>query len=274
MTTKALATTESQLAAPQPTVAGMLQAIIDKGVTTENVAAMEQLVGLYERMEARGAERAFNEAMVQLKNSMPPILACKPVLNNDKTLRYKYAPLEEIDDKLKSAALDHGFTYSFAEAAAPEGRVTKVCVVRHIGGHTERTPFTVRVGKGPPGSSEAQGDGAAATYAQRRALCDAFGIIVEADTDGASDSPRDEGRPISQEQAASFKSRARVLGMTQGEVRALLDWAGVDVKVDGLSFEKIMSTRHADVDGELREREQEQAKKDTAPKGDEPEIGW
>jgi hypothetical protein len=217
-TESALATVHPQ----EPSVAGMLQAVIDRGITPENAAAMEQLVGLYERMEAKRAEREFAAAMVALKMEMPAIRACKGVPGKDGTIRYKYAPLEDIDGELRPVALKHGFSYSFSQAPADIGRVTKVCVVKHIGGHSESTPFTVRVGQGPPHSSEAQGDGAAASYAQRRALCDAFGIIVESDTDGADDA-RNEGKPITAKEAADLRDWVEAIGADE---KAFLEVAG------------------------------------------------
>lgn len=233
MSDSQLSTTQQQ----SPAVGAMLQAVIDKGITSENAAALEQLVKLYERLEAKNAERAFASAMVELKKAMPPITACKPVPGRDGTIRYKYAPLEEIDGILRPVALDHGFTYSFSQAPAEPGRVTKVCVVKHIGGHSERTPFTVRVGSGPPHASEAQGDGAAASYAQRRALCDAFGIIVESDTDG-SDDPRNEGKPITQEQADTLRE---LCDDTNSNREKFLAFA------QAKTFEEISSTRFDDL---------------------------
>lgn len=247
MTTKALATQEAQLAAPpipQPSVAGMLQAVIDKGITHENVAVMEQLVGLYERMQAKDAERSFNAAMLKLKDAMPAIQACKGVPNKQGVIMYKYAPLQEIDEKLSAVARQHGFTYSFAEQPADAGKVTKVCVVKHIDGHTERTPFTVRVGHGPPNSSEAQGDGAAASYAQRRALCDAFGIIVEADKDGADDAMT-EGKPITQEQADGLRD---LCDEAKADRKKFLTAANVQ------QFEEIMSANYENLRGMLERR--------------------
>lgn len=204
---RTLAAVETQA----PSVAGMLQAVIQQGVTKENVAALEQLVGLYERLEDKRAIRDFNAAMVALRQEMPTIQVSKAVPNNDGTIRYKYAPLDEIDAKLRPHALKHGFAYSFSEAPAEPGRVTKLCIVKHISGHTESTPFTVRAGKGPPGCSDAQADGSSASYAQRRALCDAFGIIVESDTDG-SDDARNEGDVITQKEADELRDWAEAVG--------------------------------------------------------------
>jgi hypothetical protein len=228
----------------QPSVADMMHAVIEKGVTKDNVTALEQLVGLYERLEDKRAVRDFNASMVALKQEMPPIQVSKAVPNNDGTIRYKYAPLDEIDAKLRPHALKHGFTYSFSEAAGEPNKVTKVCVVTHIGGDSRSTPFTVRIGHGPPKASEAQSDGAAASYAQRRALCDAFGIIVESDTDGADDA-RNEGHPITQQQADELRE---LCDETKSDRKKFLEYAGAD------EFEKISSARFEDLKAMLHRK--------------------
>lgn len=265
----ALATQESQLTVqhpPAPDIGSMLQAVIDRGVTTENVAVMEQLVGLFERMEAKRAEKEFAAAMVALKEDLQkdPVRACKGVPDNQGTIKYKYAPLEEVDAKLCPLALRHGFTYAFAEAASDPGKVTKVCVITHISGHSRPHPVTVRVGQGPPKASDCQSDGAAGTYAKRQALLDAFGIVAEKDTDGASDDPKNEGRPITAEQAADIERRCLT---TKTNRRNFLDFLGVDVEKGG-SFKDIMSSRYADADAELKDRERKQQVPKEEPKKD------
>lgn len=255
---KELATQETQLTAPSNV--GSMLSIIERASKdpTIDVEKMERLMQMAERMEARDAKRAFTSDMVKLKAAMPAIQARKSVPNDDGTTRYKFAPLDEIDGKLRPIALQYGFTYSFSEAPAEPGKVTKVCKIQHISGHSEENPFTVRVGKGPPKSSEAQGDGAAATYAQRRALCDAFGIVVESDTDGAS--PREEGHPITAEQAAELERRCLA---TKTNRKNFLEFAEVK---EGGSFADIMSSRFADCDAQLRSREQKMAAAGTTDK--------
>lgn len=240
---RTLATVETQ----QPSVALMLQSALEKGITPENATALEKLMDLYERMESKRAAQGFAAAMVQLKQAMPPIQVTKVVPNKDGSLRYKYAPLDKIDAELRPVALKYGFSYSFSEAPSEPGRVTKVCVVRHIGGHSESTPFTVRVGHGPPGSSEAQGDGAAASYAQRRALCDAFGIIVESDTDG-SDDARNEGRPITAKEAADLRDWVESIGADE---KAFLEYAGA------AHYEAISSSKLEMLQEKLRSKEKQ-----------------
>lgn len=187
--------TESLIATSQAPVAKMLEAVIAKGVTAESVGVVERLVDLYERMQAKDAEKQFAAAFVALQSDMPPIQAVKPVPNRDGTIRYKFAPYEEIMDKVKPFLQKHGFTLTFSMSYA-EGRVTQNCTLMHVGGHSRTNQFMARIGSGPPGSSEAQGDGAAATYAKRQALCDALNIVVEHDNDA-----RAEGKPITRDEA-------------------------------------------------------------------------
>src|SRR6266404_1939352 len=114
---------------PQPTAADMLDAIlgaIKSGeVTAEKVAAMDGAMKLAERMQEREAERAFAAAFVELRKEMPKIQATRAVPNNDGSVRYMFAPLEEIDAQAGPICLRHGFTYSFSEEKADPGKITK-----------------------------------------------------------------------------------------------------------------------------------------------------
>ena len=67
------------LVKPAPNVADMLQAVVQQGITTENVAAFGELVKLYERMEERNAEKAFTAAFVALQADLPVIVASTPI---------------------------------------------------------------------------------------------------------------------------------------------------------------------------------------------------
>lgn len=224
---------------PQPTVADMMQAIIDKGVTADNVAAMGELVKLYERMEDKKAEKEFAAAFVRLQAETRVIKATKAVPNNDGTTRYCFAPFEEIMEAVGPLLERHGFTVAFSTDYA-EARLIKICHLTHTGGHTRENKFAVRVGKGPPGSSEAQGDGAASTYAKRFALCDALNIVIDKDSDA-----RAEGGPITQEQAEELSRR---LQMVNGDRVKFLAFAGAK------SFAEIPAVKYAILDEFLRKK--------------------
>jgi hypothetical protein len=227
-----------QHASPSPL--DMLQSMIEKGVTTENAAAFEQLVKLSEHMEDRKAEREFAQAFNALQSEMKAVKAMKPVPNNDGSTRYKFAPYEEIMKQVGPLLERHNFTVSFS-TKFEEARLIKICTLQHIGGHSRSNEFAVRVGKGPPGSSDAQADGAASTYAKRFALCDILNIQIETDSDA-----RIEGTTISADQAMELRDRLRTVS---GDEKAFLKFAGAS------TFEAISSANVAMLEEFLAKKE-------------------
>ncbi len=213
-------TAELSLVAEQPLTvqpAQMLKAVIDKGVTAESVGVVERLVALYERMTDKDAERQFAVAFAKLQSEIPAINAVREVPNNDGSVRYCYAPYEEIMAKVRPVLLRNGFTVTFSSAVT-DTRIVQSCTLQHISGHKRTNNSAARIGKGPPGSSDAQGDGAASTYAKRFALCDALNIVVERDTDA-----RAEAGCITFEQAQYLRELVKE---TKSDERAFLKYAG------------------------------------------------
>lgn len=198
----------------------MLEAMIQKGVTTENAAAFEQLVKLSEHMEDRRAEKEFATAFVKLQSEIPKIRATKAIPGRGGEVRSTFAPFEEIDAQARPICLANGFSYSFSEGESPAGKITKICTLHHISGHHRSNPYTVRIGSGPPGCSESQSDGSAHSYAKRGALCDCLNIVVT----GMDNDARAEGGAIAKDQAEDLRTRLRNV---EGDERAFLKFAGV-----------------------------------------------
>lgn len=218
-----LAVQESSALTQSP-VEQILRAAVANGVTTENVAVIERLTDLYERLQAKDAEKRFAAAFVLLQSDMPNIRASKPVPNRDGTERYRFAPYEEIMAQVKPLLQKHGFTVTFS-TDFDDKRVIQSCTLQHIDGHSRTNKFAARIGNGPPGSSEAQGDGAASTYAKRFALCNALNIITgEADTDGRRDDARAEGEAISEDKVQYLREQVRE---THSDEAKFLQFAGV-----------------------------------------------
>lgn len=227
-------------------VGHMLQSVIDKGISQENVAAFEKLVDLHVKMQDRAAEQEFARAFVALQGEMPAIKAMRPVPNNDGSVRYKFAPFESIMEQVSPHLQRHGFTVSFSTDYA-ENRLVKICTLQHISGHSKQTRFAVRIGKGPPGSNETQADGAASTYAKRYAFCEMLNITIDRDKDANAD-----GDCISPEQADSL--RQRVYDVKADEER-FLKYA------QAASYEEIPSSMYVQLDQMLRQKE-EKAKRE------------
>lgn len=238
---------QQAVARPQPTVADILHAVIERGVSSENVGAVEKIVALYERMQDRDAEKAFAQGFVALQADTPKIKAVRAVPSNDGTIRYKYAPYEEIMDQVRPLLQKHGFTVEFSTEFA-DGRIVKLCTLQHTGGHKRTNKFAVRIGSGPPRASESQADGAASTYAKRFALCDALNITIDSDSDAAA-----EGASITKEQADELQRR---VAETNSNPVAFLKFCGVTTSNPTFAdWEKIPSSRYEAADEMLRRKE-------------------
>lgn len=235
----------------EPSVVEMLNAMVQKGVTSENVLAMEQLVKLKERMDDREAERQFNAAFVALQAEMPKVQATREVHNSAEKgggIRYLFAAFEDIMEQVAPLLQKHGFAVSFTNETA-EGRMIKLCTLSHVGGHSRTNKFSVRIGKGPPGCSESQADGSAASYAKRFALCDILNITIR----GMDDDARVEGTAISKEQSAGIQQRVEALliqeKIDQNFIKKLLAFAGVE------EYDEIPQTKWEGIDKALTARE-------------------
>ena len=207
-----------------------------------DVDKMDRLLGMAERMEARRAEKEFNGAFVSLQTRMSKVKATRAVPNDDGTVRYTYAPLEAIMDQMRPEAEQLGFAMSFSEAPSVEGKITAVFILRHVGGHKESFPYTVRIGQGPPKTSDSQKDGSAHMYARRGAVCAALNVIVT----GMDADARNEGGVVSKEQADDLRRRVRE---TASDEAAFLKFSGAK------TFEEISTSKFCILDQALRRKE-------------------
>ncbi len=225
----------------------LMQACIEKGINKENVEVFGKLLEYQERMEDRDAEKQFAAAFVALQAAMPKVQATRAVPNNDGTIRYHYAAFEDIMAQVGPFLKAHGFAVTFSMKPS-ENRIMSSCTLIHVGGHSKTNEFSVRAGKGPPGSSEAQGDGSASTYAKRFALGNALNIVTE----GMDDDARNEGGTITQDQAEDLKQRVESLKLAPAQVTSFIKWGG------GTSFYTIPEAKYQMLKDFLTKKENEQ----------------
>lgn len=225
---------------PEPRVGDLMRVVVEKGITAEGVNVIERLCALKEKQDATNAKRDFAAAFVELQAAMPTIRAEKAVPNKDGSVRYHYAPYEDIMKQVAPLLIRHGFTLSFStKVEAP--RVTAICTLMHRGGHERTNEYAVRIGSGPPGSSDTQADGAAYTYAQRGALCDSLGITVS----GRDNDAREIGAPVTQDQAEDLRQRVK---STKSNEAQFLKFAGSN------SFDNIPAARYPELLEILRKK--------------------
>jgi hypothetical protein len=211
-------------------VAKMLATFIEKGVTADNVNALEKMCDLYERMQDRNAQRQFTEAFVALQAELPVIVATSTIPN-----RGKYEKFEDVMRVVSPLLVKHGFTVSFS-MDFKDTRVLEICTLKHIGGHSQSNSFAVRTGRA---DSDTQADCKAATTAKRNALLNCLNIVIRQDAYQNEDSDASlDGSPLKPEQVLYLKE---LIKDAKPDMARLLAFAGA------ASVEEIGSARYDEV---------------------------
>lgn len=141
------------------------------------VDVIERLMAIRREVKAEKAQEAYVEAMSRFQSECPIIKKNQPVFNKDKvTVRYRYAPLDEIVKQVRSFIQKNGFSYTL-DADIEVGWVTAICKVTHELGHSETSKFKATI------DTEAymnapQKYASALTFGKRYAFCNAFGILT------------------------------------------------------------------------------------------------
>lgn len=178
----------NQIAVAQPNESQSLISVISQAAKDPAVdlVKMQGLMELYERIEAKRSETAFNASMSVAQTAMRPIQAD---MTNPQT-RSLYASYAKLDSKVRPIYTSNGFSLSFDTATADDPTCIRVlCYVSHKDGHSR----TYRVdmpadGKGAKGGdvmTKTHATGAGMTYGMRYLLKMIFNVAVgEDDTDG------------------------------------------------------------------------------------------
>ena len=164
---------------------GLISQAIDKNIAVE---ALERLLAMRRELKAEYAKEDFIKAMADFQSECPIIEKTKAVMNKGNTsIRYKFAPMDDIIRAVKDLLKKHGFSYAIN--CKTNGMITAICTVTHIAGHSEQSEFTVPIDKDAFMSAQQQ-YAAALTYAKRYSFCNAFGIMTGEDDNDAA--PQEE----------------------------------------------------------------------------------
>jgi hypothetical protein len=162
--------------------------VIQRAASDPNVDIdkMERLMGMHERMVARDAEAAFNEAMAACQKQMRSIAADA---HNSQT-KSNYATYSALDKALRPIYTAHGFSISYDTDTSPEPEHIRILAyVSHGRGHTRTYKIDMpKDGKGAKGGdvmTKTHATGAGMSYGQRYLLKGIFNVrIGEEDNDG------------------------------------------------------------------------------------------
>lgn len=188
----------------------MMQLAIRQG--TDGVEALRALVELKREQEDREAAREFAAALARFHRIAPK------TIRKDRTGAHgaRYATLDQIMQTIMPALLEAGLSVSY-DTESQADAIAVQCIIRHVGGHSERTLFTCP--REAPGKrmNVAQAEGSALMYARRYALSAALNLVTgDRDDDGhaAGSAPT---VLVTAEQAADLRALATEIGIDQAE---------------------------------------------------------
>ena len=164
-----------------------------------DLAKLEKMLEMKERLEEREARRAFDRAMAEAKSDIPPILKTGTVdYTNSKGERthFKHETLDGIAAIVDPILSQHGLSYRY-RAKQENGNLFVTCIVAHRDGFSEETTLQGGPDSGA-GKNNYQAMGSAATYLQRYTLKLALGLSASKDTDSVSSGPDAETITVDQ----------------------------------------------------------------------------
>lgn len=149
-----------------------------------DVAKLERLMAMAERIEARNAEQAFAESMTQAQAEMGRVSADA----HNPSTKSKYASYAALDRAVRPIYAKHGFALSFGTGeGAQTDCVRVICTVSHRAGHSRLYHVDMPAdGKGAKGGdvmTKTHAVGAALSYGSRYLLKLIFNVAVGEDDD-------------------------------------------------------------------------------------------
>lgn len=155
------------------------------------VETMEKLFALRANVKAEAAKEAFVRAMGKFQNDCPVIQKKRKVLSKDGSVRYQFAPLEDIVAQIKKAVMDNELSYSW-DTEHTDKHMKVTCTITHVLGHSSSSSFEIPIDT--EGYMTApQKYASAQTFAKRYTLCNALGISTGDEDDDATTVGKEKG---------------------------------------------------------------------------------
>src|SRR5690349_13049281 len=158
------------------------------------VAIVERLMPIRRELEAERAKKAFDESMAAFQLECP-VIQKEKLVKADSGASYSYAPMEAIEIQIRPFTQKHGFSHTFdTDTASEVGWVIAKCIVTHREGHSRISTAKFPLGTRTKIMSDTQVYASALTFANRRALANAYALIlVGEDLDGRTGRPKGTG---------------------------------------------------------------------------------
>lgn len=184
-----------------------------------DVAKLQALLDMQERLENRQREAEFNGAFARLQAKLPRIkkngVIEYPANPDAKTpagrkgSKTPYALWEDIMAAVSPLLVEEGFALTFDAPPAPDGRISIRATLIHSGGHSRSSTFGPMPLDTSGGKNNLQAAGSSDSYGKRFAVRDLLNLVYEGvDDDGV----RGGAEYITIEQAAELDQSLRAAG--------------------------------------------------------------
>jgi hypothetical protein len=181
MAREALASHEPTALAEAP---GNILDVIERMAANANVdvAKLEKIIELQERILRYQAEQAFSRDFIELQAALP-IITERGEGNNEKS----YATLEDIVEAVRPILHAHGFSLAHTTSWTDDGKARVQAVLTHRDGHARTSEF-VTAPDISGGKNAIQAHGSAMSYGRRYTTLDVLGIVTRGeDADGRTE---------------------------------------------------------------------------------------
>lgn len=222
-----------------------------------NVESLERLLAMQKDIMKTQAKAAYDEAMRAFQAECPVIEKHKKVMNKDgKTVRYIYAPIDDIINQVKVLLAKHGFSYRLGqEVNKPKDNwITVYCTATHAAGHSETEKFELPLGNAQFMTAQ-QEVGAARTFGSRYCFLGVFGIMTGDEDTDAKDVPEAQPTapttmPIATKTACSEPEKPAVL--TKEEAEQVFGKSDPDVNIVSGKIHEIVTNPKPAKNGAFR----------------------
>ena len=173
----------SDITIRQPSQTTLYLDLITRAAADPNVdvAKMQALLDMQERIMGRQAEMEFNTAFSAMEPKIPRIKK-DGLVEYKGSKAFKFATWEAIDHAIRPILREHGFSLSFQTAPAPNG-MTVTGTLLHTSGHSRSSSILLAVDTSG-GKNAIQGTGSTFSYGCRYTTRMLLNIVTDDDDDG------------------------------------------------------------------------------------------
>jgi hypothetical protein len=193
---------------------------------TVDIARLERILELRERVNAQNEKRAFDAAFAMMQPDLP-VISEKGEIKVGNDIRGRYAKWADIGDAIAPVLARHGFALRHRITQA-DAKVTVTGVLSHREGHSEETSITLPIDTS--GSKNAvRAIGSSVSYGQRYTARVLLNLRSRFDKDDDDDG-RAAGRhePITEKQADDLRELIESVGANSGIFLKYYGIASVD----------------------------------------------